>query len=362
MPVDPAQETQATLYSVPAAALVAIGEKIFEAAGSSREEARVIARHLVDSNLVGHDSHGVIRIKKYVDWEKAGLVLPNRHATIVKDNGASLLVDGGFGFGQVIGREAMDLAAARASEHGFALVAIRNAGHLGRIGAWAEQLADAGLVSFHFVNTSGFGILVAPHGGRDRRLSANPLAAGSPTRNGLPIILDIATSVLAEGKIQVARNKGEKIAAGQILDGAGRPTIDPEAFYADPPGAILPFGGHKGSGLSLFCEIIAGSLTGGFSSHPESPTAKRLVNNMVTIAFDPESFAGTDFFLADLDRLVGWTTASPPIEPGGSVLLPGEIERRTRSAREATGVPLDGETRAQILAAGKSVGVTVSEL
>ncbi len=362
MPAASTQETKAILNPVPAEALVAIGERIFAAAGSSPEEASLIAKHLVESNLVGHDSHGVIRIKKYVDWEKAGQVLPNRHATIVKDKGASLLVDGGFGFGQVIGREAMDLAAARAAEHGFALVAIRNAGHLGRIGAWAEQLAAAGLVSFHFVNTSGFGILVAPHGGRDRRLSANPLAAGSPTKDGPPIILDIATSVLAEGKIQVARNKGEKIAPGQILDGAGRPTTDPEAFYADPPGAILPVGGHKGSGLSLFCEVIAGSLTGGFSSHPEAPTAKRLVNNMVTIALDPASFAGTDFFLADLDRLIGWTKASPPMEPGGSVLLPGEIERRTRSNREAGGIPLDDETRAQIIAAGKSVGITVSEL
>ncbi len=306
--------------------------------------------------------HGAIRIKKYVGWAEAGQVLANRHATIVADKGVNLLLDGGFGYGQVIGREAMDLAAARAAEHGFAVVAIRNAGHLGRIGAWAEQLAAANLVSYHFVNTSGFGILVAPHGGRDRRLSANPIAAGAPTKNGPPIILDIATSSVAEGKIQVARNKGEKIAPGNILDGAGRPTTDPEAFYADVPGAILPFGGHKGSGLSLFCEIIAGSLTGGYSSHPDSPTAKRLVNNMVTIAFDPAGFAGADFFFADLDRLIAWTKASPPVEPGGSVLLPGDIERRTRLDREANGIPLDAETRAQIVSAGKSVGVTVDGL
>jgi uncharacterized oxidoreductase len=285
------------------------------------------------------------------------MVLPNRHAEIVVDRKASLLVDGQFGYGQVIGKEAMALAAERAASQGFVILALRNAGHLGRIGAWPQQLAEAGLVSFHFVNTSGFGILVAPHGGRDRRLSANPLAAGAPVEGGPPIILDIATSVVAEGKIQVARNKGEQLAPGLVIDGAGRPTTDPAAFYADPPGAIFPFGGHKGSGLSLFCEIFAGSLTGGFASHPSAPTAGRLVNNMLSIVIDPATFGGADFFRADLARLIDWVKASPPIEPGGRVLLPGEIERQVREERLRNGVPLDAESWSQIVAAAATVGV-----
>ena len=346
----------------PAAELAVLGARIFAAAGSSAGEAALIADHLVEANLVGHDSHGVIRIKKYVDWAKAGQVLPNCHVGVVADRGAALLLDGGFGYGQVIGREAMTLAAERAGRFGFAVVALRNSGHLGRIGAWAEQLAAAGYVSFHFVNTSGFGILVAPHGGSDRRLSANPLAAGAPVKGGPPLILDIATSVIAEGKIQVARNKGEKIVPGQVLDGGGRPTDDPERFYAKPPGAILPFGGHKGSGLSLFCEIIAGSLTGGFASNPETPTAHRLVNNMTSLAFDPAAFASEDFFAADLARLMEWTKASPPLAPDGAVLLPGEIELATRRERTANGIPLDRETRAQIRTAGSSLAVDVSDL
>ena len=168
--------------------------------------------------------------------------------------------------------------------------------------------------------------------------------------------------MIAEGKIQLARNKREKIAPGQVLDGAGRPTDDPERFYARPPGAILPFGGHKGSGLSVFCEIIAGSLTGGFASNPATPTAGRLVNNMTSLVFDPAAFAGNDFFAGDLARLMEWTKASPPLEPGGAVLLPGEIELRTRRERTANGVPLDRETRAQIKAAGTSLGVAVDDL
>ncbi len=142
-----------------------------------------------------------------------------------------------------------------------------------------------------------------------------------------------------------------------MLDGAGRPTTDPEAFYADPPGAILPFGGHKGSGLSFFCEILAGSLTGGLASNPKNPTAGRLVNNMLSLAFDPAAFAGTVPFQEDVKRLITWTTASPPLESGGTVLLPGAIEDRTRAEREANGIPIDGETWARIVAAAASLGV-----
>ncbi|MCP4380690.1 MAG: malate/lactate/ureidoglycolate dehydrogenase [Hyphomicrobiales bacterium] len=332
-------------------------EAIFSAAGSDAEEARTVAAHLVEASLAGHDSHGVMRVTKYIDWVKSGQVLCNRHADTVIDRGAMALVDGNFGFGQVIGREAMTIAAAKAAEHGFAVVSIRNAGHLGRIGAWAEQLAEAGLASFHFVNTSGFGILVAPHGGSDRRLSANPLAAGVPVAGAQPLILDMATSVIAEGKIQVARNQGARLAPGQVIDGAGRPTTDPEAFYADPPGAIFPFGGHKGMGLSFFCEVLAGSLSGGFASNPGSPTAGRLVNNMLSMAFDPAAFGGADAFAEDIRRLVAWTKGSPPIEPGGVVLLPGEIEDRTRNERRRDGIPIDHTTFSRIVAAGESVGV-----
>ena len=189
------------MLRIPQQLMRRFGRDVFEAAGSSAEEAGIVADHLVEASLMGHDSHGVIRISKYVDWVRAGQVLPNQHIEIVNGRGALLVVDGRFGFGQVIGKEAMDLAADRAVAHGMATVALRNSGHLGRIGAWPELLAGRGLASIHFVNTSGFGILVAPHGGSDRRLSANPIAAGVALAGRAPIILDIATSVIAEGKI-----------------------------------------------------------------------------------------------------------------------------------------------------------------
>jgi uncharacterized oxidoreductase len=340
------------------AALKPFVEAIFAAGGSQPAEAEIVARHLVDASLLGHDSHGVIRVSKYVDWLRAGHVLANQHARIATDRGALVTVDGGFGFGQVIGTEAMEIAAERVALHGMATVAIRNSGHLGRIGAWPEMLAERGLASIHFVNTSGFGILVAPFGGADRRLSANPIAAGAPTRSGRPVILDIATSVIAEGKIQIARNKGEPLPPDAVLDGRGRPTIDPKVFYGNPPGAILPFGGHKGSGLSFFCEILAGSLTGGHASNPRSPTADRLVNNMLSLAFDPQAFGDPDAFADDVAQLVDWVKASPPVAAGGKVLVPGEIEDSLRRERIAEGLPIDDATWLALCATAASVGVS----
>ena len=203
-------------YRIAAGELREFVARAFVAAESSSEEARVVGDHLVDANLAGHDSHGVIRVAKYLDWHARGMVLANRRATVVRESVANAVVDGGFGYGQVIGREAMGIAIDKARRAGLCALAIRNAGHLGRIGAWAEQVAAAGLASVHFVNTSGFGILVAPHGGSDRRLSANPIAAGAP--GDVPIILDISTSAIAEGKIQVALNRGDALPPGCTID------------------------------------------------------------------------------------------------------------------------------------------------
>lgn len=335
---------------------------IFVAAGSDEAEAETIAAHLVEASLMGHDSHGLIRISKYVSWLRSGEVVARQHARIVTDRGPLLVVDGNFGFGQVIGKEAMELSAERANTHGTAVMAIRNSGHLGRIGAWPELLARRGFASIHFVNTSGYGILVAPYGGSDRRFSANPIAAGAPIKGGDPYILDIATSSTAEGKIQLARNKGEMLPAGVLIDGKGWPTNDPNVFYADPPGAILPFGAHKGSGLSFFCEILAGSISGGFASNPQSPTANRLVNNMLSIVFDPAAFGSAEAFAEDVARLAGWSKASPPANSHQAVLLPGEIERQTYAKRVADGLPVDVETWEQIIVTATSLGVPIPKL
>ena len=346
-------------YRIPVADLRAVVAEVFRATGSAEGEARIVGDHLVDANLAGHESHGVIRVSKYVDWHAKGMVIANQHAAIVRETPCHVVLDGQFGYGQVIGREAMDLAIAKARQSGFCAAAIRNAGHLGRIGAWAEQVAQAGFASVHFVNTSGFGLLVAPHGGTDRRLSANPIAASAPGPDGAPLVLDISTSAIAEGKIQVAKNHGEPLPPGCTIDSEGQPTRDPLAFYGPPVGALLPIGGHKGYGLSIFCEIFAGALSGGQTTNPANATAGRLVNNMLSLVFDAEAFCGAGAFKAEIARLAAWVKASPPAAPGGEVLLPGEIERRTRARLERDGIPLDVVTRRQIAESVRTLAVAL---
>jgi len=331
---------------------------IFGAAGCGPAEHPRIAHHLVEANLVGHDSHGVIRVPAYIDWLRAGKVLANQTLKVVFENDALAVVDGQFGFGQVMGAEAMKLGIDKAGRQGVAVVALRNSGHLGRIGDWAEMAANAGKVSLHFVNTSGGGILVAPFGGTQRRLSANPIAAGVPTPSGPPLILDISTCTIAEGKIKVAFNKGSTVPDGCILDAEGRPTNDPQAFYASPPGAILPLGGHKGYGLSVIVEVLAGALTSGACSHFG---VDRVANNMLTIIFDPAVFRSTDGFAAEIDSFITHVKSSRTVTPDGEILMPGEPEARTRARRLRDGIEIDETTWGQIMATGESLGVAATQ-
>lgn len=335
--------------------LTMLTENIFAAAGCENEETQRVAGHLVEANLVGHDSHGVIRIPSYVEWLRDGKVLANQTIRIVSENDAIAVVDGQFGLGQSIGEEAMQLGIEKSRKHGVAVIALRNAGHLGRIGDWAEMAAQAGMISLHFVNTSGAGMLVAPFGGIDRRLSANPIAAGVPTENGDPIILDMSACTIAEGKIRVALNRGEKVADGCLIDSEGNPTNDPEIFYGDPPGAILPISGHKGSGLSLIIEMLAGALTGGSCTDPEN--AWRVANGMLSIIIDRSFFGSAAEFFPEVGRFIEFVKSSRTVNSDGKILMPGEIEQHTRAKRLKSGIELDETTWRQICATCRLLNV-----
>jgi uncharacterized oxidoreductase len=332
---------------------------IFAAAGCGTDEHQRIGHYLVEANLVGHDSHGVIRVPVYIQWLRAGQVRANQSLKVIFENDALAIVDGQFGFGQVMGEEAMKLGIAKASRHGVAVVALRSSGHLGRIGDWALQAARAGLLSLHFVNTSGGGILVAPHGGTERRLSANPIAAGVPVKGGEPLVLDMSTCTIAEGKIKVALNKGVPVPDQCVLDGEGQPTTDPRAFYGPPPGAILPLGGHKGYALGVIVEVFAGALTGGGCS---DPAEKRIANNMLSILIEPDLFRTEDDFAAELRRFMAHVKSARKATPEGEILAPGEPEERTKARRLRDGIDLDDRTWSQILDTCRLVGVPAAEV
>ncbi len=336
---------------------------IFVAAGSRVEEARVLAEHLIGANLVGHDSHGVIRAIQYVPNVEQDKVRPNQTARAVVDTDVVTVIDGGRGYGQVIGVQAMEMGIEKCQRHGMAAVGIRNTGHLGRIGHWAELVAAAGLVSLHFVNTSGAGILVAPYGGREPRLSANPLAAGVPMPGRAPLILDMSTAAIAHGKISVALNAKTQLPDNCVIDHTGQVTRDPATYEGPPVGAILPVGGHKGSGLSVIIEVLAGALTGGHCSNPDNENAGYLCNNMFSLLLGPDLMGAGAGFGGELARLETWVKSSAPaVGTDGEILLPGEIEQRVRADRLKNGIPLDDETRRQLVRVGETLGVNMRPL
>src|SRR5260221_2801831 len=256
---------------------------VFIHANSSPEEARRIATYLTTANLTGHDSHGVIRVPVYIRWKKMGSVVPDQTVELVVDTPSLAVVDGKFGYGQTVTPQAVRIGIEKCKKAGLAAVALRNAGHIGRVGDWAEMAAAEGLVSVHFVNAAG-SLLVAPYGGVQKRLSTAPYCVGIPRKGQDPIVLDFASSIVAEGKVLVASRGGRKLPKGALIDADGTLSGDPAALYgphsADGPrdhtkgtGAIRAFGEHKGSGLAFVFELLGGAITGTGASAPDPRVA-----------------------------------------------------------------------------------------
>jgi hydroxycarboxylate dehydrogenase B len=330
---------------------------IWEQAGSVPREAQLVADHLVAANLTGHDSHGVGMIPRYVSSLCDHELKLNLHAEVVRDAGAVLTVEGGRGFGQVVAFEAMERGIERAKQLGICAVGLRGAHHIGRIGHWAEQCARAGLVSFHFVNVAG-DPLVAPFGGTDRRIGTNPFCAAYPRSGKPPLVLDFATSAVAFGKVRVAYNQGKQVPPGSLIDHAGQPSVEPKAMVEAPFGSLLPFGGHKGFGLAAMCEIFAGALSGGFTTHADTlGTNNAIINCMLSVIINPAAFDAPDAE-AQAQAFVDWVKASPLAAGTAHIQEPGEPERAMRAKREAHGVPVDQTTWKQIGEAARAVGMS----
>ncbi len=330
--------------------------RVVQGFGSHPAEVEAVVGNLVQANLLGHDSHGIGMLPRYASAYLEGSLKPNASITTVLDGGALLRLDGNVGFGQVVGLQAMDMGIARAQQHGSCIVALGNAHHLGRIGAWAEQAAAAGLVSLHFVNVISRGI-VAPYGGADARFGTNPFCAGVPLPGRPPVILDFATSVIAQGKTRVAHNKGESVEPGYLIDDQGRPTTNPRYTVVPPFGALLTFGEHKGYGLALMCELLGGALAGGLTQHTSDTSKMRVINGMFSVLLDPHKLGAHDRFAAEAQAFIDWVQASPPRAGFEPVQVAGDAERAMRAQRTAHGVPVDTTTWQEILHAAERLGV-----
>ena len=351
------------MVTVAADALRDLVRDIFVAAGCSHEEGERLGKSLVGANLAGHDSHGVVRIPRYLEWMANGDFVADQKLEVVRETPVLAVVDGKYGFGQTTAPQAVEIGIAKCRAMGLSLVALRNSGHVGRVGEWAEMAAEAGLVSIHFVNAAS-SLLVAPFGGVDRRLSTAPYAVGVPRPGDDPLILDFATSLVAEGKVLVASQGGKPLPGNALVTPDGTMSGNPEVLYGpiEPngprdyrtgAGAIRAFGEHKGSGLAFMVELLGGSLTGTGAALE----GRRWANGMLSIYIDPRQLDPDEFFPADVKRYVAYFKSSRPIEAGGDVLVPGEPEIRTRRKRLAEGVPLPDDTWARIVASARSVGL-----
>lgn len=351
----------ATPHVFKPAALARAIEAIVAAGGSESREAKIVADNLVTANLTGHDSHGVGMIPRYVESLKEGGLQPNRHPRVTFDGGALVALDGAAGYGQVIGMEATAIAIERAKTHGVCVMALANAHHLCRIGQWAEQAVAEGLVSLSFVNVISRSI-VAPFGGSDARFGTNPCTIGIPLPGQPPFILDMATSGVAQGKVRVAHNKGEKLPPGLLLDDQGSPTLDARFGVIEPFGALTTFGLHKGYGLAVACELLGGALTGGGTWHTTDRSKKRVLNGMLSILIDPHKLGTDSAFGTEAGAFIAWVKQSPPAPGSDRVRIAGDPERETRAKRERDGISVDATTWQEIHAAGTKLGLDAKSL
>ena len=346
--------------SFTAAQLIDTSVQIFAATGAREEEARIVAQLLVEANLAGHDSHGIIRIPQYLDAIEAGRIALDAEIEVLRDVPAAASLDGHYGFGQVVMSRAVEVGLEKAARIGIAAVTVKGANHIGRLGSYVEEVARQGMIGLLFVNAAGIpAYRMAPWGGTEARLATDPLASGIPTASGEPIVLDMTTTVVAEGKVRVKRNRGELTPDGWLLDAEGNPTNDPNVLYSEPRGSILPLGaeaaGHKGYGLNIAIELLAGALSGsgcvGLGQHPS--------NGILLMVVDVAKFRPLEDFYREVDDFVAFVKSSPTMEGFDGILMPGEIEVRTRRERDRDGIFVEDETWQQIAEWGRKLGLEI---
>jgi len=337
--------------------------KLLETAGSEQPEAAKVSHHLVEANLLGHDSHGVGMVPRYVGNLIDKTLVPNQSVKIERNDGAFVVADGQRGYGQRVAAEAMDVAIESCKSSGLTLLALRNAHHIGRVGSYGQQALDAGLVSLHFVNVTDHGTTVAPFGGSDGRFVTNPICMSMPgTDTQPPLLLDMATSTVAHGKVRVAHNEGKTVADGLLVDSKGQPTNDPGVMFREPIGAMTPVGGHKGYGLATFCELLAGALTGHGTIQPGNERRGGIVNNMLAILIDPEQLVERAWLEREVEETVKYFKGSPAADPAKPVMVAGDPERASRAARVSNGVPIDPTTWGDIVEAGGKIGMSADTI
>jgi len=342
--------------------LTRFASELLSAGGVSPDEAALIARSLVDANLRGYDSHGLMRIPYYVDRVKQGEVVPGAQFEVLRESPCLLTVDAHWGFGQTQARRLTRQLIEKATSTGVAAGTMIRCSHVGRLGEYCEMAAEPpGLVSMMMVNNHGAVQRVAPPGGKAARLSTNPMAFGIPNGEE-PVVLDFCTCAAAEGKVRVKRIAGQRCPDGWLLDSEGRPTNDPNLLYADPPGTIRPMGGnqpYKGFGLSLVVEVLSGALSGGVCAR-ETPI-NQIGNCVFMLLLDPAHFGGRQHFAAEVTSLIAFIRGCPRVDGVDQITLPGDPERRMLARKISEGITFDHANWAQLTSLAEQLGVSIPQ-
>ena len=320
-------------------------EKIMRAIGAPPHAAKLVGEYLATANLYGHDSHGIQNAIAYVDLTKRGIIKPKAKWKLVKESAGTALMDGRWGIGQVACTEATKLAIRKARRYGTSSVGIFNCNHIGRLGDYSSMIAESGMIGIIYANCDPS---VAPWGGMKSMLGTNPISYAFPQKGEKPIMVDFASSAVAEGKIRAAMLKGDQVPDGWIMDTEGNPTNDPKKFYAEPyppasvkvVGAQLPAAGHKGYGLAIVVDILGGVLTG----TGVDGGVREWCNGVLIQALNIRDFVPEKRYYSMVRTLTNEIKKSPRAPGHSEILMPGEPEYRTAEKRQNEGIPIPDTT------------------
>ncbi|MCL5770461.1 MAG: Ldh family oxidoreductase [Planctomycetes bacterium] len=334
-------------------ALLLLTRQVFEACGAPTAEAGIVSEHLVENNLRGVDSHGVMRIPQYVQAVRDGVIRPGAAIVLKQETTNTAVVACGWNFGMVGGIRAIQTAVAKAKAHTMGMVVTRCCNHAGRLGAYVEWAALQGMIALGFCSSPRHGHFVAPWGGKEGRLATNPIAFAIPNGDRPPLVSDFSTAQVPEGKIRLYQSQNRSLEDGWIMDATGRPSRSPADFYGPPQGAILPFGGqmgYRGYALGLLVEIMGTTLAG------EDSTSERAGNGLAFIVVDPTALIEHGHYCELIESLTSYVKSSEPMDYAKPVLLPGELERQVRLERQNKGVPIDESTWVHIVRTARALG------
>ncbi len=336
--------------------------RVLLAAGADRRNASRVADALVLSNLSGVDTHGIFHLPRYVTEIREGMVVPTAWPEIVQESPTSALVSGNWTFGHVVAKFAMDTAITKARDQNMATVSLVQALHIGRVGEYAEMAVAEGMIGL--VWASGYGAeqpVAVPFGGRAPVLHTNPISIGVPTGEEAPMVMDFATTTIAGSKVRIAHLKGEEVPLGSLVDDEGRPTTDPSGYPTR--GGMMAFGGHKGYAFMLADEFL-GRVLSGADGYVEGERGGPLMRHqgvtmMVVRADLFQPMADFNRRAAELKRQVN---AVPPAVGVDEVLVPGDLEARSREKRSRDGIPVPDEVWKSLTDVAADLDVAVPDV